>query len=53
MSIESVDRNDEPIVHDMELLAQYNELQKIDIQNLYAKFIENIHGLFADICDME
>ena len=48
LSIQSVDRNGVKVVHDMELLAQYNELQKIDIQELYSEFIANIHGEFAD-----
>jgi hypothetical protein len=49
MSITTVDRNNKPIVLDMELLAQYNRYTAHDdIQELYAKFIANIHGLFAD-----
>jgi hypothetical protein len=48
LRVKSVDRNGVEVEHDMELLAQYNELQKKDIQDLYSEFIENIHGLFAD-----
>jgi hypothetical protein len=42
LSIQSVDRNGVKVVHDMELLAQYNELQKIDIQKLYSEFIAEL-----------
>jgi hypothetical protein len=41
-SVQSVDRNGVKVVHDMELLAQYNELQKIDIQKLYSEFIAEL-----------
>jgi hypothetical protein len=43
-SVQSVDRNGVEVVHDMELLAQYNELQKIDIQELYSEFIQFYHS---------
>jgi hypothetical protein len=52
MSITSVDRNGEPIVHDMELVAQYFDLQKVDILELYADFIENVQGLYADFIEI-
>jgi hypothetical protein len=49
MSIKSVDRNGVEVVHDMELVAQYNALEnETGIQELYSEFIENIHDLFAD-----
>lgn len=41
-SVQSVDRNGVQVVHDMELIAQYNELQKIDIQKLYSEFIAEL-----------
>jgi hypothetical protein len=41
-SVQSVDRNGVQVVHDMELIAQYNELQKIDIQILYSEFIAEL-----------
>jgi hypothetical protein len=57
-SVQSVDRNDKPIVHDMELLAQYNRYtEHDDIQKLYSEFlgigenfeVERLKRVFADI----
>jgi hypothetical protein len=42
LRVKSVDRNGVEVEHDMELLAQYNELQKIDIQKLYSEFIAEL-----------
>jgi hypothetical protein len=45
LRVKSVDRNGVEVEHDMELVAQYNELQKIDIQKLYSEFIADFTEL--------